>query len=127
MSVWFTYVINWTEQKINVVVLKVDLNDCNYLINKAIVNNTSPALCTLVTPLPQIGDVAYRQYAGGRPSHGHRQHAQKMVKIAHVVPEISSRTDRQTETQTDIGLYSSQQFATAPAGEVITVINRYLV
>jgi len=25
-----------------------------------------------------------------------------LVKIAHVVPEISSRTDRQTYTQTDI-------------------------
>jgi len=34
-----------------------------------------------------------------------------LVKIARVVPEISSRTDRQT--------YSSQYFATAPVGEVI--------
>jgi len=33
-----------------------------------------------------------------------------LVKMARVVPEISSRTDRQT--------YSSQYFATAPAGEV---------
>jgi len=34
-----------------------------------------------------------------------------LVTITRVVPEISSRTDRQT--------YSSQYFATAPAGEVI--------
>jgi len=35
----------------------------------------------------------------------------KFVKIARVVPEISSRTDRRT--------YSLQYFATAAAGEVI--------
>jgi len=57
-------------------------------------------------PLPLV----YRHPAGGRPSHGHRQHAQKLVKIARVVPEISSRTDRHTHTQT----YSSEYFATAP-------------
>jgi len=39
----------------------------------------------------------------------------KLVEIAHVVPEISSRTDRQTDRQT----YSSQYFATTPAGEVV--------
>jgi len=38
-----------------------------------------------------------------------------LVKIARVVPEISSRTDRQTHTQT----YSLQYFATAPAIEII--------
>jgi len=37
-----------------------------------------------------------------------------LVKIARVVPKVSSRTDRQTDRQT----YSSQYFATAPAGEV---------
>ena len=59
------------------------------------------ALCTPVAPFP---------------SHGHRQHAQskKLVKIARVVPEISLPTDRQTHRQT----YSSQYFATAPAGEI---------
>jgi len=36
-----------------------------------------------------------------------------LVKIARVVPEISWRTDRQTDGQT----YSSQYFATAPASE----------
>jgi len=42
----------------------------------------------------------------------------KLVKIARVVPEISfsSRTETQTHRQT----YSSQYFATDPAGEVIT-------
>jgi len=49
-----------------------------------------------------------------------------MVKIARVVPEISSRTDRhgehrQTHTKTDIQAYSSQYFATAPAGEVTKI------
>jgi len=42
----------------------------------------------------------------------------KLVKMAHVVPEISSRTDRQTHRRT----YSSQYFATAPAGEVISFV-----
>ena len=44
-----------------------------------------------------------------------------LVKIARVVPEISSQTDRQTDKQTDTHTqtYSSQYFATAPAGEVI--------
>jgi len=77
-------------------------------LNKAIVNYTSPALCTpvtpggangpfcngvillaaivlqfivngAVTPFPAIGDAAYRQCAGEGLSHGHRQHAQKML------------------------------------------------
>ena len=67
--------------------------------NKAFIDHTSPALCTPVTPFSPIGDAAYRQHVGG-PSHGHGQHAQKFVKIARVVPEISSRTDRQTDRQT---------------------------
>ena len=63
-------------------------------------------------PFPAIGDAAiaaYRKHAGGGPSLGHRQHAQNIypvVKVARVVPEISSRTYRQT--------YSSKYFATAP-------------
>jgi len=36
-----------------------------------------------------------------------------LVKIARLVPEILSRTDRHRQT------YTSQYFATAPAGEVI--------
>ena len=88
--------------------------------DKAIVNYTSPALCTPVTPFPPIGDAAYNQHAGGS-SHGHRQHAQILLKIARVVPEISSRTDTCTHTQT----YSSQYFATAPADEVKTTCMYY--
>jgi len=38
-----------------------------------------------------------------------------LVKIARVVPEIFSRTDRRHE---DIQTYSSQYFATSPVGEV---------
>jgi len=79
----------------------------------AIVDYTSPALCTSVTPFPPIGDAAYRQHAGGGPSHGHGQHAQKVVRIAGMTPEISSRTDRHRQT------YSSQYFATAAAGQVM--------
>ena len=32
-----------------------------HFLNKAIVDYTSPALCTPVTPFPTIGDAAYRQ------------------------------------------------------------------
>ena len=42
-----------------------------------------------------------------------------LVKIACVVPEISSRTDRQTDRQIHRQTYSSQYFATAPAGKVM--------
>ena len=41
-----------------------------------------------------------RQRAGGGPSHGHRQHAKKLVRIARVIPEISPRTDRHTDRHT---------------------------
>jgi len=46
--------------------------------NKAITDYTLPALCAPVTPFPLIDYAAYRQRAGGGPSHGHRQHAQKI-------------------------------------------------
>jgi len=44
-----------------------------------------------------------------------------LVKIARVVPEISSRTDRHrhTDRQTHRQTYSSQYFTNAPAGEVM--------
>ena len=66
--------------------------------NKAIVDYTSPALCTPVIPFPPIGDAAYRQHAGGGPSHGHRQHAQTIGKdrtcgSGHIL------ADRQTHIQ----------------------------
>jgi len=47
--------------------------------NKAIVDYTSPSLCTPVTLFPPIGYAAYRQCAGGGPSHGHRQNVQKIL------------------------------------------------
>jgi len=62
----------------------------------------------------------FRHPAGGGPSHGHRQHAQKNWKRSRVwfwrYPR--GQTDRQTDKQT----CSSQYFATAPAGEVIIII-----
>ena len=39
----------------------------------------------------------FRHPAGRGLSHGHRQHAHKLVKIAHVVLVISWRTDRHTD------------------------------
>jgi len=42
----------------------------------AIIDYTSPVLCTPITPFLAMGDAAYRQLAGGGPSHGHRKHAQ---------------------------------------------------
>jgi len=44
------------------------------------VDYTSLALSTPVTPFPAIGDAAYRQRDGGGLSHGHRQHAQNIGK-----------------------------------------------
>jgi len=44
--------------------------------------------------------ITYRNDAGGGLSHDHWQHAQKLVEIALVVPEIFSRRDRQTNRQT---------------------------
>ena len=58
--------------------------------------------------------LGFRQPAGGGPSHGHRQHAQKLLKIARVASEISCQTDRHTDRETSL----SQYFATARAGEV---------
>jgi len=51
-------------------------------------------------PFPAIGDAAYRQRAREGPSHGHRQHAQKIGKdracgSGDILP------DRRTNTQTD--------------------------
>ena len=66
--------------------------------NKVIVDYTLPALCTAVTL-----DAAYRQRARGGPSHGHRQHAQKIGKDrARGSGDILA--DRQTDRHTDINL-----------------------
>jgi len=87
---------------------------CN--TNKAIIDYTSPALCTPITPFPPIGDAAYHQHARGL-SHGHRQHAQKFGKD-HACGSRDILADRQTDKQTHRETCSSQYFATAPAGEV---------
>jgi len=70
------------------------------LTNKAIVDYTSPALSTPVTPFPPIGDAAYRQRAGGGPSHGRRQHAQKFDKDRACGSGDTGQTDKDTHRQT---------------------------
>ena len=74
---------------------------------KAIVDYTSPAFCTPVTLRRKaMRSIVNKPEEDGVTDIGNWQHAQNLVKIAHVVPEISSRTytqtDRQTDTQTDI-------------------------
>ena len=69
-------------------------------ITKAIVDYTSPAMCTAVTRFSPTGDAAYRQRTGGGPSHGHSQHAQKFGKDgAWGSGDILS--DRQTDKHTN--------------------------
>jgi len=51
-------------------------------------------------PLPAIGDAAYRKHAGGGPSHGHRQHAQKFGRDR-ACGSGDILSDRQTDRQTD--------------------------
>jgi len=68
--------------------------------NTAIVDYTSPMLCTLVTSFLQIGDVAYRQHARGGPSHRDRQQAQKFGKDH--AGWFWRYPRRQTDRQTDI-------------------------
>jgi len=71
-------------------------------------------------PFPAIRDAAYRQRARGGPSHGHRQYAQKFDKDR-ACDSGDILADRQTHRQT----YSSQYFATAPAGEVNNILSGY--
>ena len=66
-------------------------------------------------PLLGLGDAAYRKHAEGVPSHGHRQHAQKFGKDR-PCGSGDILADRQTHRQT----CTSQYFATAHAGDVIT-------
>ena len=80
----------------------------NWHAVQCIVNgDESPQHC----PFP----LGLRHPAGGGPSHGDRQHAQKLVQIARVVREICSLTHTHTHTHTHT--WSLQYFATAPAGE----------
>jgi len=62
---------------------------------------TSPAVCTPVTPFPPIGDAAYRQHAGGEPSHRHRQHEQKFSKDRVFRRYPRGQRDAQTDRHTD--------------------------
>jgi len=71
---------------------------------------------TPVTPFLPIGDAAYCQHAKGGLNHGHRQHAQKIGKDC-ACGSGDILADRQTHRQT----YSSQYFATAPAGKVTSI------
>ena len=61
-------------------------------------------------PFPLV----FRHTAGGGPSHGNRQHAQKWVNIAYVVRKICWRTDRHTH-------WRAPYNATAHAGEVLNL------
>ena len=96
--------------------------------NKAIVNSTLRPRCALPpppffgrlcifnrkeNPFLAIGDAAYRKHAEGGPSHGHRQHAQKIGKNRacgsgdiladrHTYIHTDRHTVRQTDPQTDI-------------------------
>jgi len=71
----------------------------------------------------------YRNDAGGGPSHRRLQHANNLVKIARVVPEISCQTDRQTDRQTDTQkhtqMYSLQYFHTPYGGKVKNLLSFY--
>jgi len=83
-------------------------------MNKAIVDYTSPALCTPVTPIPPTGDAAYHQL----PEEDRATDMGNMHKRYGKYRACGSGdilADRQTHRQT----YSSQYFATAPADEVI--------
>jgi len=65
----------------------------------------------------------YCNDAGRGPSHGHRKHAQKFGK-GRTCGSGDILADRQTDTQmhrqTHTQTHSSQYFATAPTGDVIT-------
>ena len=66
---------------------------------------------------------------GEGPKHGHKQHAQKFGKD-HTCGSGDILVDRQTQRQTHnthTQTYSSQYFATAPAGELVTVRNSHSV
>jgi len=107
-----------------------------YNTNKAIVGHTSPVMCT---PIPLSRPIMHFQWGKKTPSQRQAMRPivnmleedratdidnihKNSVKIAHVVPQVSSRTNRHTHRQT----YSSQYFATAPVGKVTIMHNNYL-
>jgi len=79
--------------------------------SQSIVDYTSPALCTIPPSRRQAMRPIINMPEEGRATDIYNMH-KNMVKIARVVPEISSRTDRHTDRQ-----YRSQYFATAPAAK----------
>jgi len=62
--------------------------------------------------------IMFHNDAGGGQSHGYRQQAQKLVKIA-LGGSRDILVDRQTDTH--IQTYSSQYFSTAPTGKVTII------
>jgi len=101
-------------------------------MNKAIVDYTSPALCTPVTPFLPIGDAAVvNMPEEDRAMDIDNICNKNLVNIARVVPDISLRTDRHTDRHNhcccfcyhllvnkDLYNHHNTNFATAPAGEV---------
>ena len=87
----------------------------------------SSGICARKATLPRERILAYRlitvlglciqnnrNAAREGPSHGHRQHAQKLVNFGRAVFGLCERTDRQTDRQMHKQTYSSQYFATLP-------------
>jgi len=92
------------QQNVNLYILpvKYKLSHCFFrnkklIFNKANVDYTSPALCTPVTLFPPTGDAAYRQHAREDRATDIGNTHKKLVKIARVIPEIFSQTDRHTD------------------------------
>ena len=118
-----------------------------YFSYKAVVDYTSSELCTPITPFPADRICSKRitmhcQWLGKcqklppstwdfvTPPEKNRATAKgkmrkKLVKVVRVVPEICSRTDRQTDRRTNTQTCSSQYFANALAGEVINMTTCY--
>jgi len=76
-------------------------------------------LCSPITvsPFPLICDAAYHQHARGGPSHGHRQHAQKIWCKDRTYDSKDIFADKQKDRHTD--RHTHQYFATAPVDEVM--------
>jgi len=115
-------------------------NDNNIVVRNIVAkqkqgNHRWHTLPTLCTPIPLSQPIMHFQWGKNPFSACHRRTKQwtqatcteNLVKIACVVPEISSWTDRQTDRQTHRQTYSSQYFATTPVGEVITLTSRLWV
>jgi len=107
--------------KYNSISIKVIRTYSAYKTYNAIVDYTSPALCTPVSPFSAICDAAYRHYTTGGPQHRHRQHAQKVGKDrASGSGDNESRRDSRhsysavsaSEDFFDFALYKSSHYIT---------------